>query len=102
LGKAYIIFCKREADFFLDLSAMLGNLFQPLIDRRIKILLPTLDAYPGGDTININRFPLEMKPGPDDTLFYYPVTEFTHIMALFSHPSLLILIGCNNQEHARR
>lgn len=68
---------------------MLGNLFQSLIDRRIKILLTTLAAYPGGYTINIDRFALEMKPGPDNTLFHYPLTEFAHIMALLPHLPLL-------------
>jgi len=68
---------------------MLGNLFQSLIDRRIKILLTTLAAYPGGYTINIDRLTLEMKPGLDDALFHYPLTEFAHIMAFFPHLSFL-------------
>ena len=42
-----------------------------------------------------------MKHGLDDTLFYYPFTEFTHIMALFPHLSSLILISYNNQDHPR-
>jgi len=67
---------------------MLGNLFQSLVDRRIKILLTTLAAYPGGYTINIDRMTLEMKPGLDDMLFHYPLTEFAHIRPLFPHLSL--------------
>jgi hypothetical protein len=102
LGKAHIIFCKREADFLLDLSTMLGNLFEPLIDRGVKILLTAFETYPGGDTVNINRFAFEMKPGPDDTLFYFPVTEFTHVISLFFHLSLPIFVSCDNQEHPRK
>jgi hypothetical protein len=85
LGKNLIIFCKRKADCSFDLSTMFGNLFEAVVDRRIKILLATVAAYPGGYAIHINRLTLEMKPGLDDTFLHYSLTEFADIVGLFSH-----------------
>jgi hypothetical protein len=78
---------------------MLGYLLQPLVNRRIEILLTAFDTYPGWHTIDVDSLAFdlafEMKPSLNDTPFYLTAAEFAYIMSCFSHLSLLY-ISCDD------
>src|SRR3990172_8040399 len=51
----FIKCCERKGDDSLNSLALPGDFLQALIDRRVKIFLPTFVANPGGHVFHVYR-----------------------------------------------